>query len=124
MLRFPQFEIVFLSKQLQYVPRLAKAPAFLQALVQGEGGDEWRSRLVKSLGVLRALVAPRFNDLPDPAVDPASWETFWRRWPAVWKGAIRLMLKVAGEDPHRANEATAWKLRIRQPTQMMRNAYV
>ena len=104
-LRRAPVELVFASKILMYAPRLASGPGFLHALVQSEGGQAWRQRLVQAMTVLQLIVKPKFDSLPSPAEQPGEWEAFWSRWPGQWRSACKLMLRIAGEDPERASSA-------------------
>ena len=54
-----------------------------------------------ALSTLRQLLAPRFDELPDPACDRALavWVNHWRSYPCEWRLALRHLTKAAVADP-------------------------
>lgn len=78
------------------------APSYIRGLLQGRGGEEWRFALTLSMAAMQRLMAPKLDDLPHPAVEPAVWEAAWRAAPAAWLAVVKGATLRAGKDPAHA----------------------
>ena len=88
------------AERIRHAVRLTRsAPASLYALVQAPGAKPWRDELVHALGAMQMILAPRLDDLPDPATALQQWETSWRAAPAQWLALVRLFLRTARAWP-------------------------
>ena len=75
------------------------APAYVLALVQSEGGKDWRDAIVASLEALRALLPTKLMELPPPAVSPSAWEASWKAAPGSWFQIFELAERTAAKAP-------------------------
>ncbi len=77
----------------------AHAPDFLLALLQGPGGEAWRTALTSSMKLLVVLAAPKLDSMADPACDPAGWEHLWLQYPGQWAALLKLARQSAPVRP-------------------------
>ncbi len=70
----PPAWIILLSRIWMALAMSVRAPPYVLALVQEQGGSDWRFALTLSLKALRLLTVPKLDDLPDPVLDPSVWE--------------------------------------------------
>ena len=100
----PPAWIILLSRIRTALALSVRAPPYALALVQGQGGSEWRFALPLSMKALRLVMAPKLDDLPDPVLDPTVWEHSWKAAPAAWGALLRAARCKAGQDPARAEQ--------------------
>ena len=66
----PPAWIILLSRIRMALALSVRAPPYVLALLQGQGGSDWRFALTLSLKALRLLMAPKLDDLPDAELRP------------------------------------------------------
>jgi hypothetical protein len=94
--------VVVLARIAAGIKLSTGAPTYIRGLLQGRGGDEWRFALTLSLAAMQRLMAPKLDDMPHPAVEPAAWEAAWRSAPTAWQALVKKATLRAGADPARA----------------------
>ena len=77
-LQMPIIEWVIAISRLRFAAKVSRRPRdFLTALLQGEGGANWRSAVTASCRSLQQLLPSKLATLPDPRVSMAEWELLW-----------------------------------------------
>jgi hypothetical protein len=108
--KVPHLQIRIDMGKLRYLQRaLASTSVSLAALLQGPAGTSWRWDLCLSLRTLQLVLHPKLRELPVLVGEAglASWLSFVVQFPGPWKRYIRLLGKVATEQPLRAAQALA-----------------
>ncbi len=88
--------------RLRYAVRLSRhASAPLRALMEGSGGDSWRTEVRAALHTLRTVLAPRLDELPVLLGDdePITWVLFWGQHPAAWAQLLKRLMAAAVSSP-------------------------
>jgi len=82
------------AARLRYAQRAScHGPSYLRALLQGAGARQWRQELIIAMRLMKAMLATKLAEFPDPRCSPHFWEDWWTRWPAQWRALVALFLK-------------------------------
>ncbi len=105
-LKVPILEWVILVGRLRVAAKLTcRLPDFLTARAQGEGGVGSHEAVTSACSTVWRVLADKLGSMADHKVAMATWEQFWRQYPAQWQALLKLALRRAAEDPWRADTA-------------------
>jgi len=108
-LKVPSVRATLVGRRLLYAARLTKeSPSLLLALLQEPTGPgrEWRDMLVGDMVLMRKVLSPKLDEMPDPQTMPGEWEKWWAQWPVQWKTLVRLTVRKLAELGNAAFDAT------------------
>ena len=101
----PPLNARLVAARARYAARASRfAPPYLRALLRGHAGSEWRQALLDGLREIKATLATKLDELPDPHLDPGAWEQFWLQWPSQWTALIRQYLQKAAATQPEADD--------------------
>jgi hypothetical protein len=95
----PPAWVLVLQRLKMAVRTSCAAPEYVLALIQGNGGSEWREAIMASLAALKALLPGKLAELPSPHLDPCAWEASWTAAPGMWHQIFAAAERLAAKRP-------------------------
>ena len=93
-MRVPSLQVKLRHLRLAYIARVARSgPAPLLFLLDQPEAKIWRDLCFDDMRAMRNRLAPKLQDLPDPAADLNPWVEIWRLFPSAWKTLCRAFIE-------------------------------